>query len=200
MEKKLRLWEAAALVALSFALCAGTWAQARQNSLSSKLVRLHVIAVSDDGLEQAVKLHVRDAVLEYLDARLTEAESANDARSIILADMEGIADAAAAAAGGREITVTMGREHYPTREYRGFTLPAGSYDSLRVVLGEGRGQNWWCVIFPPLCLSAAEGEKLQSVMSSDDYALITDEDGYVLRFRTVELWGELVNMIENIIK
>lgn len=197
MEKKLRRWEIAALLALSIALCFGTWAQGRQNSISSKLVRLHVVAVSDDGLEQAIKLRVRDAVLAYLDGRLTEAKTAEDAKTIICDNIDGIAQAAASASAGRKVTVSLGREQYPMREYEGMTLPAGSYDSLRVVLGAGEGHNWWCVVFPPLCLSAAEGERLQSVMGSEDYGIVTEEEGYVLRFKAVELWGEFVAWLEN---
>lgn len=196
MEKTLKRWEAAALLAVSIILCTATWAQARQNSVSSKLVRLHVVAVSDDGLEQAIKLRVRDAVLEYLEAELAGVGNAEEAKAVIAADMDGIARAAASAAAGREVTVSLGRENYPTREYEGMTLPAGSYDSLQVVLGAGEGHNWWCVVFPPLCLSAAEGERLQSVMGQEDFALVTEAEGYELRFKTVELWGEIVNMIE----
>ena len=191
MEKTLRRWEAAALIAVSIVLCTASWAQARQNSVSSKLVRLHGVAVSDDGLEQARKLRVRDAVLEYLGDKLADVKDAAEAKAVIEADMEGIARAAATASAGREVRVTLGREHYPTREYEGMTLPAGSYDSLRVVLGAGEGHNWWCVVFPPLCLSAAEAEQVQSVMSEDDFALVTESEGYELRFRLVELWGEL---------
>lgn len=198
MEKTLRRWEAAALLAVSIVLCTATWAQARQNSVSSKLVRLHVVAVSDDGLEQAIKLRVRDAVLEYLEAELAGVNNAEEAKAVISADMDGIARAAASAAAGREVTVSLGRENYPTREYEGMTLPAGSYDSLQVVLGAGKGHNWWCVVFPPLCLSAAEGERLQSVMGQEDFALVTEAQGYELRFKAVELWGEIVNMVENI--
>lgn len=198
MEKTLKRWEAAALLAVSIVLCMATWAQARQNSVSSKLVRLHVVAVSDDGLEQAIKLRVRDAVLEYLEAELAGVNNAEEAKAVISADMDGIARAAASAAAGREVTVSLGRENYPTREYEGMTLPAGSYDSLQVVLGAGKGHNWWCVVFPPLCLSAAEGERLQSVMGQEDFALVTEAQGYELRFKAVELWGEIVNMVENI--
>lgn len=196
MEKTLKRWEAAALLAVSIVLCTATWAQARQNSVSSKLVRLHVVAVSDDGLEQAIKLRVRDAVLEYLEAELAEVGNAQEAKAVIAADMDGIARAAASAAAGREVTVSLGRENYPTREYEGMTLPAGSYESLQVVLGAGEGHNWWCVVFPPLCLSAAEGERLQSVMGQEDFALVTEAEGYELRFKAVELWGEIVNIIE----
>lgn len=190
--KKFKIWEAAALIALCAALCAGTWAQGRQNSISEKLVRLHVVAVSDDAEEQALKLRVRDAVLEYLSPRLEGAEGAEEAKEIIGGELNGIAEAAAAASEGRQVTVSLSRESYPTKDYGGFTLPTGRYDSLRVVLGEGRGQNWWCIVFPPLCLSAAEAERMESTMSEEDFAIVTESEGYELRFRLLELWGKLI--------
>ena len=98
------------------------------------------------------------------------------------------------AAAGRPVRVALSEERYPTRDYTGFSLPAGRYRSLRVVLGEGKGHNWWCVVFPPVCLSAAEKEAMQPVMNPADYALITRSDGWEIRFRVVELWGELFNI------
>lgn len=193
--KSLRAWEIAALMALSLALCAGTWAQSRQQSISSALVRLHVIAVSDAAEEQEIKLEVRDAVLAYLTPALENAENQQQARQIITENLEGIARAADSAAQGRQVSVTLSRESYPTREYEGFTLPAGRYESLRVILGEGEGKNWWCVVFPPLCLSAAEREEVQSVLNGEDLAIVTEEEGYILRFKFVELWGELLNAL-----
>lgn len=193
--KNFRAWETALLVALSLSLCAGAWAQARQQSISESLVRLHVIAVSDAEEEQQIKLRVRDAVLEYLSPELAEAENSGEARQIINAHLEDIAAAAGAASEGRTVNVTLSRESYPTREYEGFTLPAGRYESLRVILGEGQGHNWWCVVFPPLCLSAVQAEAVQNAMSEENFALVTEEEGYELRFRIVELWGELLNAL-----
>lgn len=192
---KLKIWEAAALCALCVSLLTGVWAEARQQSISASLVRLHVIAASDEQAEQELKLRVRDAVLEYLEPKLRGVESAAEAQEIIGSDLEGIGRAAAAVSEGRRVTVSLGEERYPTREYAAFTLPAGRYESLRVILGEGRGHNWWCVVFPPLCLSAAECEQAQQVMSQEDYALITGEADYEIRFRLVELWGELVSLL-----
>ena len=193
--KSLRAWEIAALMALSLALCAGTWAQARQQSISAALVRLHVIAVSDGAEEQEIKLEVRDAVLDYLTPVLENAEDQQQARQIITENLEGIAEAAGSAARGRQVSVTLSRESYPTRQYEGFTLPAGRYESLRVILGEGEGKNWWCVVFPPLCLSAAESEEVQSVLNGEDLSIVTEEEGYVLRFKLVELWGKLIGVL-----
>lgn len=192
---KLKIWEAAALCALCVSLLTGVWAEARQQSISASLVRLHVIAASDEQAEQELKLRVRDAVLEYLEPKLRGVESAAEAQEIIGSDLEGIGRAAAAVSEGRRVTVSLGEERYPTREYAAFTLPAGRYESLRVILGEGQGHNWWCVVFPPLCLSAAECEQAQQVMSQEDYALITGEEDYEIRFRLVELWGELVSLL-----
>lgn len=189
--KRFFVWETAALLALCLTLCLAVWAQARQSGISGNLVRLHVLAVSDAPEEQALKLRVRDAVLGYLQPTLMEAKDARQAREMLDADLAGVARAAAAAAEGRQVRVSLGREYYPTRIYEGFTLPAGSYDSLRVVLGEGRGHNWWCVVFPPLCLTAAEAEPLQETMGREDFALVSGGEERVLRFRAVELWGEL---------
>lgn len=92
--------------------------------------------------------------------------------------------------------MTLGRENYPTRQYGGFSLPAGSYTSLRVVLGEGKGHNWWCVVFPPLCLTAAQAETAMETLPEGDVKLISGKDGaVVLKFRIVELWGELKNWL-----
>jgi len=189
--KKFRIWESAALLALCIALCLAVWAQGRQNSMSERLLRLHVVAVSNDAYEQELKLRVRDAVLEYISPRLEDAENAEQAQQIVRAELDGIAGAAAAVAEGRAVSVSIGEENYPTKSYEGFSLPAGKYRSLRVVLGEGQGENWWCVVFPPVCLSAAQTDELRNVMSEDELEIITDEGNYVLRFKILEIWGEI---------
>lgn len=193
--QRLRTWETAALLALCLTLLWGCWAQGRQDSIAAGLVRLHVLAVSDAEEEQALKLRVRDAVLDYLRPKLAEAESAQSAREILQAELPGVAAAASAAAEGRSVRVSLGQEDYPARDYGGFTLPAGRYESLRVVLGAGEGHNWWCVVFPPLCLEAVEAEPLQSAMSPEDYAIVSGKKGYALRFWLVDLWGELMNRL-----
>ena len=194
--RHLYIWELAGLIALCAVMLSGLWAEGRQASIAGSLVRLHVLAVSDAPEEQAVKLRVRDAVLAYLAPRLKNAEDAAGAGAVLQSALDGIRTAAEAAAEGRTVHVTLGEERYPTRDYGGFSLPAGRYRSLRVVLGEGKGRNWWCVVFPPLCLAAAEKETMQPVMNPVDYALITREEGWEIRFRIVELWGKLLNSLE----
>ena len=97
------------------------------------------------------------------------------------------------------VTAQLTQSWFPTKEYEGFALPAGNYTALRVTIGEGEGQNWWCVAFPPLCLGAASESVEQSVeagrFTPDQAALITgDSGGYVLKFKGMELLGQLQGM------
>ena len=194
--KSLRKWEIALLLALCFTLLAGTWAGAASSRVSEGLVRLHVIAASDDATEQAIKLDVRDAVLSYLEPKLDSAADIAGAEALIEANLDGIAAAAESAAQGREVNVTLGEEYYPTREYDTFSLPAGRYQSLRVTLGEGAGHNWWCVVFPPLCLTAAESEAAFEELDGEPRAIISSDGGGVqFKFRLLELWGELMELL-----
>ena len=142
--------------------------------------------------EQALKLRVRDAVLDYLSPRLIGASDSGQARVILQQELDGIRRAAESAAEGRNVTVALGRERYPTRSYEGFTLPAGKYESLRITLGEGKGHNWWCIVFPPVCLSASQSDTVEQQLGEEDFRLISDGEGYELRFRVLELWGELI--------
>lgn len=189
--KILKIWETALLLSLSFCLCAAVWAQGRQDSIASSLVRLHVLAHSDSAEEQALKLRVRDAVLEYISPKLEAAKSTAEARNILKEELEQIGLAASGAAEGRSVSISLGSEHYTTKAYEGFRLPAGRYESLRVVLGEGEGANWWCIVFPPVCLSAVQAEPVAAAMNKQDYAMLCSQEGWELRFKTVELWGEL---------
>lgn len=193
--KSLKLWESALLIALSLAALTALWAQGRQNSLSEKLVRFHVVAVSDDEYEQQLKLRVRDAVLEYISPKLEAAESGTQAREILASELDNIRDTAQAVSEGRGVTVTLTRENYPTKSYEGFTLPAGEYQSLRVILGEGQGHNWWCIVFPPICLSAAQADTVEEQLGEEDFRLISEDGGYELRFKALELWGELLEKL-----
>lgn len=189
---KLKIWETSLLLALCVSLSAGIWAEAKEADISSSLIRLHVIAVSDDAEEQAIKLRVRDEVLECISPELENAKDISDAEVIVRANLDKIRTAAEKASEGRAVKVILSEEYYPTRNYEKFSLPAGKYTSLRVILGEGAGHNWWCVVFPPLCISAAEQEAALDAMGEDEKALLTEADGgYVIKFRILELWGQL---------
>ena len=192
MNNKLKAWELALLISVCISLCLGTWAEARRQDISSGLIRLHVIADSDAPAEQELKLRVRDAVLTELEPRLAGAKSREEAQTLIRRELGNICRTAAEVSEGRKISVRLGEEYYPTRRYEGFSLPAGRYASLRVTVGEGKGHNWWCVVFPPLCVSAAECENALGEMEEGTRKIISGDGNRVIRFRIVELWGEFI--------
>ena len=192
----LKKWESALLLAMCGALFAGIWASAASGRIAPQLVRLHVIADSDEAVEQEIKLEVRDAVLAYLEPKLSGASDSGQAAEIIRDNLSGIGSAAEAVSHGREVNVELSGEYYPTREYETFSLPAGQYPSLRVTLGEGNGHNWWCVVFPPLCLTAAETEAAFEQLDGSTRSVIAEEEGGVcFKFRILELWGELAHFL-----
>ena len=157
-------------------------------------MRLHVVAVSDEAEEQALKLRVRDRVLDYVRPLLAGAADSREAQQILEENLNDLAQVAHGAAEGRGVTVSLQEESYPTRDYEGLRLPAGRYRSLRIVLGEGQGKNWWCVVFPPVCLSAVQARELEGKLSGQELQLVTESEGYELRFALVELWGKLITM------
>ncbi|MBD5098035.1 MAG: stage II sporulation protein R [Clostridiales bacterium] len=198
---RLRLWEAALLLAFSLTLTVGVWASASEGALADRVLRLHVIANSDSDSDQARKLLVRDAVLAEAAQILEGVSDRRDAEAALAPHLEELAQAGeeALARTGRSdpVRVTLADQWFPTKEYDGFSLPAGQYRELKVTIGEGKGQNWWCVVFPPLCLASVSERSVESaaegVLSEDQVALITEQDGgYVLKFRLIEWWQELM--------
>lgn len=180
------------LIALCASCLSGLWAQRTHTEIADQMIRLHVLAASDSEEEQAVKLEVRDAVLEELRPKLADCSGKTDAAETLESALPEVKAAALTAAGNRDVTVSLSEEYYPTREYDGFSLPAGRYTSLRVVLDEGKGHNWWCVVYPPLCITAAEAsEQAMETLNADTAQIITESDGYIVKFKLLELWGEL---------
>lgn len=181
------------------ALCSFFPFAAACGQLPRDVVRLHVVANSNGAEDQAVKLLVRDAVLEEAARWYQGAGSMEEASSQLCTHLQSIAGAARQVLGEQGVdysaTAQMTEMYFPTRDYGDFRLPAGRYRTLRVTLGEGAGKNWWCVVFPPLCTTAAcdfQETAVSGGLGEEDLSLITEEDGgYVLRFRAVELWEGL---------
>ena len=196
---KLKFFEIALLIGLAVFLTSGALALRTQDELADKVVRLHVLANSDSEEDQALKLRVRDAVLEQATAILEQSADRREAESRLrgqLLELERIAAKEIAAEGyDYPVTVNLENTDFPTKEYDGFTLPAGEYLALRVIIGEGKGQNWWCVVFPPLCTAASAdvpASALAAGFSEEEVSLITEENqGYVLKFKAVEWWEAL---------
>lgn len=197
--KKLLIIEIALFVGIAAALLWGIGAVRTQQEISDKVVRLHVVANSDSEEDQALKLRVRDAILARTTALLEASDDRSEAEGLIrgqLLELENIAAREITAAGyDYSVEARLAELDFPTREYESFTLPAGNYLALQVVIGEGEGKNWWCVVFPPLCTAAAAevpASALAAGFSEEEVRLITEEDrGYVLKFKTLE-WLEML--------
>ena len=164
------------------------------------LIRLHVIADSDSPRDQELKLKVRDALLSEV-AALTENCGSRDEAEALLRDnaeyFEEISERTLRENGSDDsVTVSVGWEKYPERSYEGLRLPSGEYCSMRVMIGEAEGKNWWCVLFPPLCVGSATEveEKLVSVGFTPDQVKVLTDTGspkYRIRFKILDVLGSI---------
>lgn len=171
-----------------------------ETRLYENVLRLHVLANSDSEEDQALKLKVRDAVLAEAQPILSPCRSRDEAIEAVIAhtaDLELAARKAVSDAGRNDsVRIELNEEVYPTKEYEAYCFPSGSYVSLRVILGDGEGQNWWCVLFPPLCLASAtqknEDACIAVGLTGDQYRIITETDSptYSVRFRILEVFEE----------
>lgn len=174
-----------------------------REQLNRELIRLHVVAASDGAEDQSVKLQVRDAVLEGLQSamvKMTDVEAAKEYLRMNLPKIEQFANDTLHAAGvdGKAV-VTFCKETFERRVYDTFTLPAGVYESLRIVIGEGEGKNWWCVVFPEFCIPAA-GTEFEDVAAGAGFSdaltgALTGEEPYEIRFFLLDILGKLENKL-----
>lgn len=168
-----------------------------QQMLTEEVIRLHVVANSDSEEDQTLKLQVRDAVIRLLEQASDQMPTKEEAYAYLDSHLEEIAavanDVIEAAGFSDKVQVTLLQEEFDTREYDTFTLPAGVYDSLRIVIGEGEGKNWWCVVFPRLCLADLQDAAAGAGFSEDLTNTIQKEEGYEVRFWVMDCLGRLVN-------
>jgi stage II sporulation protein R len=175
-------------------------------TIYDETIRLHILANSDSPEDQNLKLLVRDDLLSYCN-RFQEMNTKEDAMTLLensLEDLQKIASDRILAEGySYPVQITLDREYYETREYEDFRLPAGVYTSLQVIIGDGNGKNWWCVLFPPLCTSScrADEELAEVGFTPSQVRLLTDDDSIniVVRFRIVELFGEIKQKISSVL-
>lgn len=187
--ERIKVWELSLLLALCICLCQAVLETGRQRGLEEKILRLHVVASSDEEEAQALKLRVRDAVLAVLEPLLAKAESAEQAEKLVEENAECIL-AAAVSEAGEKVELRLGRESFGYRVGDGYALPPGEYRCLRIIIGEGAGHNWWGVIFPQLTLE--EGAVETSAFPEDDgVKVIFGEERLELRFRFLEMLEKL---------
>ena len=202
--KKLRAVEISLLIGVLFGLIWGSGTAHAQDELSNSLIRLHVIANSDTPEDQEHKLAVRDAILTFVSGWGEKAENIEEMKTIISSNL------CLLEAAGEEVLRERGCHdqvnafvtdcYFPTKDYSGFSLPAGSYTALRIEIGNAEGANWWCVAFPPLCIgSSAENmeEAVQTgVFTREQVEFISGSgSGYILKFRSMELLGRIKEFI-----
>ena len=170
-----------------------------REKLNAELIRLHVVANSDSDADQAIKLRVRDAVVESLRSAMGDVTDIDQARAYIrenLPKIQQTANETLKALGCDETAVaTLKEEVFDTRYYDTFTLPAGVYEALRITIGEGQGQNWWCVVFPTLCVPATS-DGFEDVAAGAGFpdtltAALEGEEGYEVRFFLLDALGRL---------
>ena len=200
MKKMVKCVFACALLA-AFVWC-GTVIADRQR-LNEELIRLHVVANSDRVEDQELKLLVRDAIITSLRQALADVRDTEQAKEYLqenLPKLQELANKTLDAAGSaQQAVVTLCREGFPTRQYNTFSLPAGIYEALRVTIGDGAGKNWWCVVFPSLCVpqtsqgfsDTAAGAGFPDALSG----ALTGEEPYQIRFYLLDKLGELEKIL-----
>ena len=199
MKRWMKAIACALIVSLALSLCGFS---GQCNEIRDKVLRLHILANSDSEADQQLKLKVRDAVVAEA-ADLFEKE--HDAGEALAAAQEKLPQLVAAAQQvvydeGYTYTVEacLCHMYFTTRQYETVSLPAGMYDAVRFTIGEGAGHNWWCVVYPPMCVSAAtQSETLSDVLNEKQADIVTQPAQYEVRFKVVELFEGLTHRLRS---
>ena len=179
-----------------------------------KLIRFHVLANSDSDEDQELKLKVRDEIIKYLQPMLKQSKSLEQSEQIILSESENIKNIGENLIKENgytyEVEVKLEYNNFPAKQYSNIVLPAGEYKALRILIGEAKGKNWWCVMFPPLCfvdenngvIDKETDEKLRSVLTEEEYNLIAEDNiektkDVKMKFKIVEIIEALVSNSKN---
>lgn len=212
MHKK-RIFIFSLLIGLMVTLSAGLYSERVQGSLASKVLRFHVLADSDSPEDQALKLKVRDRILrdfgEVFQSTKGMAEMEQEVQKKLPEIVAAAEDELSKNGSEDEVRASIASVAFPTKTYGTVAFPAGTYRALRVEIGEAEGQNWWCVLFPPLCFvdeAKAEmpedsKELLKTALSEEEYALVTAFEGegklpVQVKFKVVELWENSKEKLE----
>lgn len=168
--------------------------------IRSDVLRLHVIANSDTSVDQNLKLRLRDYILQEgkdIFNGSVNVENAVEKIEPVLPELEKSAKAFMNQAGfDYDVKISLSNEYFTTRTYETVTLPAGKYLALRVVIGSGEGHNWWCVMFPPMCVPAADKkDEIENVFSEKEIKLVESKPKYEPRFKVVEIYEQLKEII-----
>ncbi len=203
-ERKDKILLSVTAVALSLYMAFScTYFTASAQTVKDDVVRLHILANSDSEIDQAVKLKVRDALLETNARILSDHVTKENAKEYFEESKEVLLKTAKETLKENgfdySVKITLQKEYFETRAYDNLTFPAGQYTALKVVLGEGQGKNWWCVMFPPLCIPTADGietdEKTAEYLHESGEKILNGGNKYIVKFKLLELYEELRSRI-----
>ena len=164
--------------------------------ISDEVFRLHILANSDEDYDQQLKLKVRDKVLLYTESLSEKAQSKEEAENLISNNLQDICNTAQKEVtdNGYDYTVTaqITKMYFTTRTYESYTLPSGMYDALRITIGSGEGHNWWCVMYPSICISSekSQDEAAKETFNDNQYDIVKNEK-YEYKFKIVEIFEKI---------
>lgn len=170
-------------------------------SINNKILRLHILANSNSEEDQLLKLRIRDSILNFSKDMLKSTKNKEEAEQILhqnIGQLKLIAEGEVKNSGyGYPINIDLKKSYFPTKQYGEMTLPAGNYDALRILIGNANGKNWWCVMFPALCLgAAAAGAKIEDVLDTQETAIVKNVSKYQVKFKLVECFYEARNWLK----
>ncbi len=165
--------------------------------LNEDVFRLHILANSDSSFDQKLKLSVRDEVIKNISPLYNEVENKEEARAVTeknLCYIEEIARGVLSQNGvSYEVKARITNKFFDTRYYDDFTMPAGMYDTLEISLGEAKGKNWWCVMYPSLCVGASSRMSMSEDLSEDEFEVVTSDD-IEFKFKVVEYFEKICSI------
>lgn len=169
-------------------------------SISQEVFRLHILANSDSDEDQSLKLKVRDKILTESESLFIYCKNLNDVINVSKNNIdyfEKLANECIKENGyNYETKVYVDKEYFNTREYEKITLPSGVYNALKIEIGEAKGHNWWCVMFPAICLPAVSDDEINSILNEDEIELINSNNKYEIRFKIVEIYEKIKSKLQ----
>ncbi|MEY7999334.1 stage II sporulation protein R [Clostridium sp. Mt-5] len=181
-----------------------------QNDMAARIIRFHVIANSDSESDQALKLKVRDKVLKYIAPKLKNSKNIEESREILKENNEKILKIASSEIKEEDysykVKSTLSKVNFPIKTYGNITLPQGRYEAYRIVIGSGKGQNWWCVMFPPLCfVDITKGQvsytqtenEMKKVLTPEEYKMVDNNSPGLNKKKDIKLKFKILEVLKN---
>ena len=213
MKKKLNfIFILTILVFIYIALLSFNYSKAISSNLSDSVFRLHIIANSDSSADQELKLKVRDKIIEYMNTLTSNSSDKKDVISIVNNHLDSFKEIALNTIKENgynyDVNIEIGNFHFPTKSYGDISFPAGNYDALKIEIGDAIGQNWWCVLFPPLCfVNSSTGvvpddskNTLKENINSESYEIISEGNNINDNTSAIKIKFKIIEFFNNFTK